>query len=515
MKNRDANALLKRPVGARPAMVGQAFLPAVFGGQECPSHHGAHFSTEQGLDHSSGPVPAAPVRSDTGGDAAADHHRSRKTAGGRACLFSLALAALICVFGCGPEVEVTAPVIGPIEDSFTEPAKTRLEKTYLISMPIAGLVDRIELEPGDAVSSGRQLVHYDLVPLREALAEAREAVAQIEAAIAVKSDNGIEEILLLEAEEWIKASNELLKAADEEVAAEKARSDRSAKELDRVAELVAQQALSQSALDDAQLDADTAVIELKKQVFTRAAVNIMTTVVALGPRAINEYLDLKKLQLRELTHQLAQARSRLARAERDLALADVTSPIDGIVLRRYEQGDAALPAGTQLLLLGNLEQLEVEVDVLTTDALRIDVGTPVIMEAPPGTVAARGKVKRIEPQAFTKLSSLGVEQQRVRTIVTMDEKSERLGVGYRLEARFLTGAKTEALKVPRSSVLQAPDGSFYVLKVESGRIAETPVEIGLKSDLELEITNGLSPGDLIAAHGDTSLTEGMRVKALQ
>ncbi|MHC4714243.1 MAG: efflux RND transporter periplasmic adaptor subunit, partial [Planctomycetota bacterium] len=322
-------------------------------------------------------------------------------------------------------------------------------------------------------------------------------------------------ILLLEAEEWIKASNELLKAADEEVAAEKARSDRSAKELQRVAELVAQQALSQSALDDARLDADTAVIELKKQVFTRAAVNIMTTVVAMGPRTINEYLDLKELQMRELTHQLAQARSRLARAEHDLALSDVTSPIDGIVLRRYEQGDAALPAGTQLLLVGNPEQLEVEVDVLTTDALKIAVGTPVVMEAPPGTVAARGKVRRIEPQAFTKLSSLGVEQQRVRTIVAIDEKNVELGVGYRLEARLLTGSRTDALKVARSSVLQAPDGSFYVLKVERGRIVETPVTIGLKSDLELEITSGLSQSDVIVAHGDTSLIEGMRVKALQ
>ncbi|MHC4711888.1 MAG: efflux RND transporter periplasmic adaptor subunit, partial [Planctomycetota bacterium] len=153
------------------------------------------------------------------------------TNGIRVFLVPLALAALIFVLGCGPEVKVTTPVMGPIEDSFTEPAKTRLEKTYLISMPIAGFVDRIDLEPGDTVSSGQQLVQYDLVPLREALAEAREAVAQIEAAIAVKSDNGIEEILLLEAEEWIKASNELLKAADEEVAAEKARSDRSAKEL--------------------------------------------------------------------------------------------------------------------------------------------------------------------------------------------------------------------------------------------------------------------------------------------
>jgi len=124
-----------------------------------------------------------------------------------------------------------------------------------------------------------------------------------------------------------------------------------------------------------------------------------------------------------------------------------------------------------------------------------------------------GKVKRIEPAGFTKLSSLGVEQQRVNVIVSLPPQHEGLGVGYRVQAQFFTGAKSNALIVPRYGVLQAPDRSFYVLKVVDGKMRKQAVTIGLRSDLELEITSGLSENDLIVARPDTTMKEGAKVKA--
>jgi len=238
----------------------------------------------------------------------------------------------------------------------------------------------------------------------------------------------------------------------------------------------------------------------------------MLTIVKLGPRYIEQYLDLEQLQRETLVHQLAQARSRLARAEHELALASIRSPIDGVVLERFEQGDRTLAAGQPLLLLGNLDELEVLVDVLTQDALRLGVGGEVLLESALGRTEIPGKIKRIEPAGFTKLSSLGVEQQRVNVIVDFEDKPESLGVGYRLQARFVTGTKTDALTVPRFSVLQAPDRSFYVLKVVDGRLRKAPVRIGLRSDLELEVTEGLTQSDLIVARPDTSMVEGTRVR---
>jgi len=425
----------------------------------------------------------------------------------------ICLAALMVLFaaGCGGrEVEVTRATRGPIEQSFTEPGKTRLENTWPITLQVAGRIARIDLEPGDRVAAGQRLVQYDLVPFEAAVTEAREAVAEIEASIAVKRYNAIEQTLLVRAEEWIKASRELLKAADEEVAAQKARSDRAAKQLDRVEQLVREGAESESALDDARLDAETSFFELKKEQFTRAAVNTIMTIVELSPRSINEWLGMKSLQVEELQHRLMQARARLVRAEHELSLTDVVSPVDGVVLERYQQGDAMLPAGTKVLLLGNLEELEVEIDVLTQDALKLAPGAPVELSAG-AALAARGTVKRIEPAGFTKLSSLGVEQQRVNVIVSLDNSDGKLGVGFRVSARFITASAGDALKIPRFSVLESPDGSYYVFRVVDGALVETPVEIGLKSDLKLEITSGLAESDIIVEQPDTTMSDGMEV----
>jgi len=429
---------------------------------------------------------------------------------------SILFAGLLAVSeaGCGGrEVEVANPVRGPIEESFTEPGKTRLENIWPITLQVAGRVGRIELEPGDEVAAGEPLVEYDRVPFEEAVAEAREAVAEIEASIAVKRYNAIEETLLVRAEEWIKASHELLKAADEEVAAQKARSDRAARQLERIEQLAAEGAASESELDDARLEADTAFLEFKKEQFTRAAVNTIMTIVELSPRTINEWLERKQLEIDQLRHRLMQAKSRLVRAERELSLTDVLSPIDGVVLERYEQGDAMLPAGTKVLVIGDLDELEVEVDILTADALKLSPGDPVELTAG-GVLGVRGAVKRVEPAGFTKLSSLGVEQQRVYVIVSLGERDERLGVGFRISARFITASKEDTLKIPRFSILQDPDGKFYVFKVVDGALVETPVEIGLKSALELEITSGLAAADAIVEQPDTTMSEGMDVTAI-
>lgn len=428
---------------------------------------------------------------------------------------SVAAFLLLACIGCNrrTEVETASPHKGEIQESFTEPGQTRLAKTWLITMPVSGRIGRIDLEPGDEVRAGQVLVEFDLVPFVEAVAEAKGTVAEIESRIAVKDSNALEATILLETKELTKAAQEVLRASDEQVKAEQARSERASKERARVEALAVDEVVTEAALDDARLAAETALIELKRQQFYRAATDIMLTIVRLGPRYVEEYLDLEQLQRETVVHQLAQARSRLVRAEHELGLASIRSPIDGVVLERYEQGDRTLAAGQGLLLLGNLDELEVVVDVLTQDALRLKVGGVVLLESALGRTEIAGEVKRIEPAGFTKLSSLGVEQQRVNVIVGFHDRPGKLGVGYRLQARFITGAKEDALTVPRFSVLQALDRSFYVLKVMDGRLRRAPVRIGLRSDLELEVTEGLTTGDLIVARPDTTMRDGMKVKS--
>jgi HlyD family secretion protein len=435
----------------------------------------------------------------------------------RIAYFMSMFAVVWLLSGCesGPKVEAVSPHRGEIKESFTEPAKTRLEKTYRITMPMSGRIGRIELEPGDRVTSGQQLMQFDLVPLKEAVAEARAAVAELEAKITVTDDDRIENTALIEMNATVDAAAEALNAADAQVKAEQARSDRAAKELGRMEKLAAERTIPQTALDDAQLEAETSLIELRKQEFYRAALNALFVAVKLGPRYVNEYLGREKLERNVTVHQLAQARSRLARAEHQLKLTDIRAPINGVVLEKYEQGDRTLPAGSDLLLLGNLDELEVIADVLTQDALRLSPDSRVRLQAASRIESIPGVVKRIEPAGFTKLSSLGVEQQRVNVIVSFAGEHENLGVGYRLMATFFTGSKDNALIVPRYSVLQAPDQSFYVLKIVNGKIHEQLVELGLRSDLELEVTDGLSEKDVIVAKPDATMKEGMKVKIVR
>ena len=165
-------------------------------------------------------------------------------------------------------------------------------------------------------------------------------------------------------------------------------------------------------------------------------------------------------------------------------------------------------------MLGNLSELEVIADVLTSDALQLKEGvTRVELQPATGARKLNGRVKLIEPAGFTKLSSLGVEQQRVNVIVSFDNVPEDLGVEYRLQARFLTAAKDDALVIPRFTLMEDPDGSHFVFVIVDGRLAKRTVQTGLENDTEVEITDGLDESDVVVLRPDATLEEGMRAKS--
>lgn len=419
--------------------------------------------------------------------------------------------------GCGerPEVAVIAPRRSAIEESFTEPARTRLANSYRITMPIDGRIARIDIEPGDPISVGQELVAFDRLPYEQHVTEARATVQEIKASLRLNAYDALERTVAVEAQATIDATRETVKAARSQVDAERARSDRASIELERIRKLRAEKTVAQSQLDDAELLAATSMIELRKQEFYLAASNAIFTAIKLGPRYIEEWLGRKSIQRDELVARLGQAQARLARAEHDLSLASVTAPISGVVLKKYQLGDDSLAAGEPLLEIGSLTELEVIAEVLTPDAMSLAEGASVALEPAVGMATLAGRVKRIEPAGFTKLSSLGVEQQRVNVIVALDEIPPGLGVGYRLEARFFTGSHQDTLVIPRPAVLQAPDQSFYVFKVQGGELVRQTVTVGLRSDLELEILDGLTGEDTVLAIPNATLREGDGVRPVE
>ena len=429
----------------------------------------------------------------------------------------LVVLSLGLLHGCGrgPEVEVTTSRRGEIEESFSEPARTRLDTAWIVSMPVDGRIARIEFEPGDTVVAGQELVAFDRIDLEQSVAEARAVVKELKARLIVQDNNQLEETARLDAEASIQAAEESLKAAEAQVSAERARSERAGKELRRMDELIASASVARNLYDDAALVAETALIELRKQEFYRSAFNFVLAAIGLGPRFIDDWLVRKSLQREVYVEQLAQARARLIRAEHEYELAYIVSPITGVVLQRFERGRTTQRAGQKLLLIGNVEEIEAVADVLTDDALRLSPGSTVIMRAGSGAIEMRGAVKRVEPAGFVKVSSLGVEQQRVRVIVSLDHRPEGLGVGYRLHARFITARKSEALIVPRAAVLQDRSGEVYVYLVEGRKLKKNPVEIGLRSDLEFEIIRGLDEDSVFLSAPDATLESGESVRVIR
>ena len=253
-------------------------------------------------------------------------------------LLFLPIAVLLAGCSAGMELETITPRRGEIREYFDEPARTRIAREYLIAMPLDGRIGRIELEPGDAVSKGQQLIPFDRLPAEEMVREAQSALAELEQQLVLNAYDEIEKSMRIELEATVQAARDVLRATDAQVEASGARARRAEKEHARIASLAEKGSVSHQQLDDAALLAETAVIDLREQEMMRAAFHTLFTAIKLGPEYIDEWLGRKRIESKVVGQQLSQARARLARAEHDLALSQILSPIDGVVLERFEQG---------------------------------------------------------------------------------------------------------------------------------------------------------------------------------
>jgi HlyD family secretion protein len=194
---------------------------------------------------------------------------------------------------------------------------------------------------------------------------------------------------------------------------------------------------------------------------------------------------------------------------------DIISPVAGQVLKVFQESEGVVQGGTPILELGDPSALEVVVDVLSQDATRIPAGAPTLIERWGGKNPLRGHVRVVEPSAFTKLSALGVEEQRVNVIIDMDEDRElwsSLGDGYRVEARISVWEGKDVLRVPASAVFRSEE-AWATFVVEEGTAVLRPVEIGETNGLETEVLSGLDEGQTVIAYPSDSVRDGVSVKA--
>lgn len=360
-------------------------------------------------------------------------------------------------------VDVEEVARGSFEVTVTEPGKTRVKDRYVISAPVGGYLERITLRPGDAVEQGQVIAQLSSLdpPLLDARSRAQ-ADAQVRAALAGRAQ-----------------AEALLKRA--QAALEFARA-----ELERREKLAAAGSISAQALEAARFEERSRAQE-----------------VASAQSA---------LRIAEQELEMARAaRSRMEQRPAGHERLEIRAPVSGWVLRVMQESEGAVAPGTPLMEIGDPQVLEVVVDVLSQDAVRIQPGARVRIEHWGGDEPLSGRVRRVEPAAFTRTSALGVEEQRVNVVITLEEPVERrkaLGDGYRVEARITLWEGADVVQVPESALFRQGDG-WAVFLAQDGKARLRPVKLGQRNGLRAQVLEGLAPGDKVIVHPGDSVKEGV------
>lgn len=291
-------------------------------------------------------------------------------------------------------------------------------------------------------------------------------------------------------------------------------------------ELTARTASADALVSEAQANVAAADLALGEAARARRRTDQLAAAGAVAPRDQEEAVTLEATRRRALD--AARERLRAARsnaAEARAALADATpgasgaasrvpvrSPLDGRVLRVYEEHDRVVPAGTPILDVGNLRDIEVLVDVLSTDAVQVRPGTPMLLRVGETPLATRARVARVEPAAFRKLSPLGVEEQRVYVHGALLDPPIGLGDDYRVSVSIVLWEGRNVVRVPSSAL--APEGAGWrAYQLSGGRIHARPVRVGHRGARDVEILGGVQPGDTLVAYPSDRVRDGIRAVA--
>ena len=384
-------------------------------------------------------------------------------------------AALAWAFSPRPvDVEATQATVGFFESTIDDDARTRIVDRYVVSAPLAGQVARIDLREGDVIEAGE--VVATLTPALSPMLDdrsLREAAARVEAVQAQLERAGV-------------------RIERTRIGVEQARL-----ELQRSEQLARDGFIAQTKLESDRLAAQAAAREQETAIQEQHIAG----------------------------HDLEQARAALSALRKPAGSAGrafaLRSPVSGQVLRLPQRSEGTVSIGTPLIEVGNVAQLEIVAELLTTDAMRATLGTPVRVERWGGSGELEGRVRRIEPAAFTKVSALGVEEQRVNVIIDLTSPRSQwqaLGDGFRVGVRIVTLASDQALQVPASAVFPLPaaeDRSMAVFRIEDGRARLTPVTLRARNGSAAWISDGLARGTRVIIYPPSAVRDGVRVRERQ
>lgn len=376
-----------------------------------------------------------------------------------------ALAALL-VWRLRPralDVETVTVQAGPLRETIDEDGETRVRERYVVAAPITGRLSRIRLRAGDSVRQGELVGWVEPAPLDARTRQ--QASAQVEAAE--------------DARHAALAAASAAQAALEQAVRARARAE----------SLAVQGHLPAAQLEETQLLETTRRREFE----------------AAGARAESAGHDLERARATLLAATGEEPCPQCGR----MALR---APASGRVLRLLEESERVVAAGTPILVVGDPGRLEIVSDLLSTDAVNVRPGDTVLVEEWGGARPLLARLRLVEPSGFTKVSALGVEEQRVNVIADFVDPPGALADGYRVEVRVVRWGASAVLKLPLSALVRQED-AWTVFAVAGGRARARVVELGHRGAFEAEVTRGVAAGDEVIRYPSALIRDGVRVRA--
>ena len=396
----------------------------------------------------------------------------KSTAWRRYLPYALGAALLILLFQAlrtSPiAVETGTITRGPLTVTVLEEGKTRIRHRYLITPPVAGYLNRVPLRAGDRIEAGKTVL----------------------ATVQPQPAGFLDPRARAEAEARVKASEAALMQRETQIERARAALDLAQKEVVRARELKKSGAIATKDWDTAESQVSMLARDLNTAQFA--------------------------MQVSEF--ELAQARAALNQVQtpqtENIDPLKIIAPVDGYVLNVFEESARMVMAGTQIMEVGDHTDLEAEIELLSSDAVGVQPGADVSIEQWGGEIPLRGKVTVVEPGGYTKLSALGVEEQRVKVRVNFLDPLPRgttLGDRFRVEARIVTWHGDNVLQVPTGALFRR-GGDWMAFLFDGGKARQTKVEIAHNNGVAAEVRSGLSQGQRVILHAPDAVADGAKVE---
>jgi len=409
-------------------------------------------------------------------------------------------------------VEAAKVSSGAIREYIEEEGKTRLDEKYIISMPVDGKLHRIKLNEGEIVKKDETIATVDDFPTKQKIESLNNKIKELNASIegVDKAKPKPDEIKATE----INLSEAKLKieTADKELNIIKISLQTKEKEYERMKQLLDDKVINQAEFDPVNESYKSLKEQLKKAELGTEEAKLNYEIAQLKNNIIIQSTEDNEYQRKVYQSQIKQTEAELNILKDNLDKTKIKSPVNGIILEKFVESEQVIPAGTSLLVIGNLDTIEIESDILSEEIVKVKVGQKVeITGKALDNKSIIGEVKRIYPTGFKKISSLGVEQQRVKTIIGYDNKEIGLRPQTTVDIKIIVNEASPALIIPERAMFKT-DNQWNVFKIEGPIAKLTPIKIGIRGDENVQVLEGLKEGEIIVSDLVNELKDGSKVK---